>query len=265
MNDLPHIEDRIKKLDELEKEVEKESVKEKGVYKDEPKYITEMKKSVAEQKKAAEKEKSIVTEHAALTEKNKESEEKIAANEKELKEASQSHEEFKKGMNSKYPKCYDPKKNTIDDSEWTKEDHEAYEASRAKRENLKKEVEKEKKALAEQQEKQEELKEEYKELVSANKKPGEDKTVGEPCIPCQADKVAKQDPVKHFLKFEFKDTDSKAVSDIGFKVELPDGNIATITSKHGKAELKNIEPGPCKVELKFAPGDNVGNVIMIQD
>ncbi len=75
--------------------------------------------------------------------------------------------------------------------------------------------------------------------------------VADPCIPCLIKKATQQNPAKHFVKFNVVGEDGKPIKRVAFQVELPDGNTKDIMSDGTIATIPNIEPGNCKIELKW--------------
>jgi protocatechuate 3,4-dioxygenase beta subunit len=66
------------------------------------------------------------------------------------------------------------------------------------------------------------------------------------------DEAEKQDPEKKWIKFSVKDDSGKPVAHVRLFVFLPDDSCAeVITDSNGEAEIKNIEPGNCEVELNY--------------
>jgi hypothetical protein len=77
--------------------------------------------------------------------------------------------------------------------------------------------------------------------------------VGSPVQPCPLNKKKEplpiQDPFKHWINFNIKDDSGKPVANVTIQVVLPDGSVEEHTSdEKGIIEIKNIEPGTCKIK-----------------
>jgi hypothetical protein len=77
--------------------------------------------------------------------------------------------------------------------------------------------------------------------------------VGSPVQSCPLNKnnepAQKQDPAKHWIKFNIQDDSGNPVPNVTLNVVLPDGIVEEHTSdEKGLIEIKNIEPGMCKIE-----------------
>lgn len=58
-----------------------------------------------------------------------------------------------------------------------------------------------------------------------------------------------QDPSKYWINFTFQDNSGQPIKDVTIRIVLPDGKVEEHTSDgRGMIEIKNIEPGICKIE-----------------
>jgi hypothetical protein len=92
--------------------------------------------------------------------------------------------------------------------------------------------------------------------------------VGSPIKSCKNKKGGKseeeQDPKKHWIKFKLVDTNNNPVKDVTLMVILPDGSREEkTTDKDGIVEIRNIEPGKCKLEFDWR-GCTINDCLLIQ-
>jgi hypothetical protein len=74
----------------------------------------------------------------------------------------------------------------------------------------------------------------------------------------------KQDPKKHWIKFNIQDESGSPVPNVNIQVTLPDGSVEEKTSDaNGIIEIRNIEPGTCKIESDWREL-NVYDSVIIQ-
>lgn len=65
-------------------------------------------------------------------------------------------------------------------------------------------------------------------------------------------KEEKQNPKLHWIKFKLQDDEGKPMSDIAVNITLPDGSMEEkISDKDGLIEIKNVQPGNCKIESNW--------------
>jgi hypothetical protein len=73
-----------------------------------------------------------------------------------------------------------------------------------------------------------------------------------------------QDPKKHWIKFRVVDKDNNPLEKVVLRVKLPDGSsVERTTDKNGLIEIKNIEPGNCKLET-YWDGCALGDTLFIK-
>jgi hypothetical protein len=91
--------------------------------------------------------------------------------------------------------------------------------------------------------------------------------VGSPIKSCKNKKGGKseeeQDPKKHWIKFKVVDTNNNPLEDVTLMVILPDGSREEkATDKDGIVEIRNIDPGKCKLEFDWK-GCTINDCLLI--